>query len=138
MLAALALLYPPPACRFARDAATCKAVGAVLLPPASRGPTRLSRWLVARDAFDLADATTAQAIYDALAADFDGVSERGKALWGGAGRSGACCQPLPCLPRLLRSYQEACAACACARTHTCACEPSALWAGRKMLPVKGF
>ncbi|GLC35083.1 hypothetical protein PLESTM_000277700 [Pleodorina starrii] len=60
---------------FARDASVLRAAGSVLLDPASRGPTRLGRWLVARDAFALADPSTGRAIYDSLSANFPQVVE---------------------------------------------------------------
>jgi hypothetical protein len=44
-------------------------VGGVLLPADSRQPHTLNRWLVAKDAFALAEPDTAKAIYDALAGD---------------------------------------------------------------------
>ncbi|KAG2439096.1 hypothetical protein HYH02_006620 [Chlamydomonas schloesseri] len=60
---------------FAKDAATLRAAGSVLLDPATRAPgsPRLGRWLVARDAFKLADPPTEKAIYNAMSADFDKV-----------------------------------------------------------------
>ncbi|KAG2432169.1 hypothetical protein HXX76_009089 [Chlamydomonas incerta] len=71
---ALAPSFTSPAW-FARDAATLRAAGSVLLDPASRAPGggRLTRWLVARDAFKLADPPTEKAIYDAMATDFSKV-----------------------------------------------------------------
>ncbi|PNW76486.1 hypothetical protein CHLRE_11g467630v5 [Chlamydomonas reinhardtii] len=71
---ALAPSFTTPAW-FARDAATLRAAGSVLLDPASRAPgsPRLTRWLVARDAFGLADPPTEKAIYDAMSADFSKV-----------------------------------------------------------------
>ncbi|GIL60005.1 hypothetical protein Vafri_14638, partial [Volvox africanus] len=60
---------------FARDAVVLRTVGSVLLDPASRGPLQLSRWLVARDAFALADPPTGKAIYDVMSADFTEVVE---------------------------------------------------------------
>lgn len=56
-------------CRFARDAALLQRVGSVLLPPASAASTPLRRWLVARDAFALAQPATSSAIYNALAGE---------------------------------------------------------------------
>ncbi|EFJ51249.1 hypothetical protein VOLCADRAFT_116484 [Volvox carteri f. nagariensis] len=58
---------------FARDPAVLRAVGAVLLDPSSRGSSRLGRWLVAKDAFALADPPTGKAIYDTLSAQFPKV-----------------------------------------------------------------
>ncbi|GIL82498.1 hypothetical protein Vretimale_11935 [Volvox reticuliferus] len=60
---------------FARDPAILRTVGSVLLDPASRGPLQLSRWLVARDAFALADPPTGKAIYDVMSANFTKVVE---------------------------------------------------------------
>lgn len=59
-------------CRFARDAALLQRVGQVLLQhPTTQNPTPLPRfkprWLVAKDAFAVADPAATQAIYDALA-----------------------------------------------------------------------
>lgn len=48
---------------FATDAGLLRKVGGVLLDPGSRLDTRLSRWLVAKDAFDLAEVPVSQAIY---------------------------------------------------------------------------
>ncbi|GLC39174.1 hypothetical protein PLESTB_001301900 [Pleodorina starrii] len=61
--------------QFARGPSVLRAAGSVQLDPASRGPTRLGRWLVARDAFALADPATGRAIYDALSANFPQVVE---------------------------------------------------------------
>mmetsp|Transcript_2918 Transcript_2918/g.10027 ORF Transcript_2918/g.10027 Transcript_2918/m.10027 type:complete len:442 (-) Transcript_2918:318-1643(-) len=53
---------------FARDAALLRRVGYELLPPpATRATTPLTRWLVAADAFDLADPAASEAIYGAIA-----------------------------------------------------------------------
>lgn len=62
-------MMPLNCCRFTRDAALLQRVGDVLLPPASRQPHTLKRWLVGKDAFGLAESETAKAIYDALAGD---------------------------------------------------------------------
>jgi hypothetical protein len=65
--------------RFTRDAALLQRVGQVLLQhPTTQNPGPLTRfdprWLVAKDAFALADPAATQAIYDALAGPrFKGV-----------------------------------------------------------------
>ena len=48
---------------FAKNAALLGRVGSVLLEPSSRLDTRLTRWLVAKDAFDIAEKPVSQAIY---------------------------------------------------------------------------
>jgi hypothetical protein len=66
-------------CRFTRDAALLQRVGQVLLQhPTTQKPKPLARfkprWLVAKDAFALADPAATQAIYDVLAGPrFKGV-----------------------------------------------------------------
>jgi len=60
---------------FTRNAPLLKAVGGVLLDPASRGPDKLNRWLVGRDAFALAQDDTSPAIYKTLSPQFDRVCE---------------------------------------------------------------
>mmetsp|Transcript_21304 Transcript_21304/g.54631 ORF Transcript_21304/g.54631 Transcript_21304/m.54631 type:complete len:460 (+) Transcript_21304:139-1518(+) len=59
---------------FARDAATLKATGQVLLAGSPSTPLPSPRWLVATDAFDLSDDATRQAIYDAMSVDFPAVT----------------------------------------------------------------
>jgi len=59
---------------FARDAATLKATGQVLLAGSRSTPLPSPRWLVATDAFDLSDDATRQAIYDAMSVDFPAVT----------------------------------------------------------------
>jgi amidase len=49
---------------FATNATILRKVGQVLLEPATRKEAALSRWLVARDAFDTADSETAKALYN--------------------------------------------------------------------------
>ncbi|KAG2488367.1 hypothetical protein HYH03_013056 [Edaphochlamys debaryana] len=51
---------------FARDAQVLRAAGTALLDPASKGPARLSRGLLARDAFALAEPATAAALHAVL------------------------------------------------------------------------
>lgn len=50
---------------FARKADVLRLVGDVLLDPASKQGTPLTRWLTAVDAFDHSDKATSQAIYQA-------------------------------------------------------------------------
>ena len=63
--------------RFARDAAVLRAVGSVLLDPASSSRVPLTRWLVATDAFDLAEGPTSAALYGALAPHMEAGGCRG-------------------------------------------------------------
>lgn len=53
---------------FARDAGLLCGAGAVLLDPASRADVALRRWLLARDAFELAEPATAAVLRGLLAA----------------------------------------------------------------------
>ena len=48
---------------FARNAELLRRAGDVLLDPATRSDVQLKRWLVAKDAFDLADDATSEAIF---------------------------------------------------------------------------
>ena len=52
---------------FARSAEILRRAGDVLLDPATKSGTPLTRLLVGRDAFDLADPATSAAIYQASA-----------------------------------------------------------------------
>ena len=44
--------------------------GDVLLDPATRSDVQLKRWLVAKDAFDLADGAASKAIFEVGLSDF--------------------------------------------------------------------
>lgn len=75
----LSLSYDTGGC-FARSAELLQRIGGVLLTTTDGGAAasggsgmELKRWLVATDAFDLADKEAGQAIYNALSADFEGV-----------------------------------------------------------------
>lgn len=66
-------------CRFARDAETLGRAGRVLLAgsaaaPAGSAPASLNRWIVAKDAFAMAE-ETAGAIYERLTGRFEAVQE---------------------------------------------------------------
>ena len=64
-------------CRFARDAATLRDVGLVLLPPCEPGdesPVPLTRWLVAGDVFESVPTAVGTSIYTALSAKFESVT----------------------------------------------------------------
>lgn len=101
-------------CRFTRDAALLQLVGQVLLPSASQQPHKLTRWLVGRDAFALAEPETTKAIYDALSGErFPAVQE---ALGGPpsevdvAGAIHCCCTDMPCHGGCTGAMVAACAA----------------------------
>ncbi|KAK9904266.1 hypothetical protein WJX75_008073 [Coccomyxa subellipsoidea] len=58
---------------FARNAEVLRRAGDVLLDPATRSDVQLKRWLVAKDAFDLADGAASKAIFEAFQRDLPGV-----------------------------------------------------------------
>lgn len=58
---------------FARDPEVFKQVGDVLLLSQDRRPTTIKRWMVATDAFDLADKAATEALYNALQSNFGDV-----------------------------------------------------------------
>ncbi|CAL8470644.1 g10186 [Coccomyxa elongata] len=60
---------------FAKNAELLRKAGDVLLDPATRSSVQLRRWLVAKDAFELADGATSKAIYEAVQRDFQGVRD---------------------------------------------------------------
>lgn len=55
---------------FARNAEVLRRAGDVLLNPATRSDVQLKRWLVAKDAFDLADGAASKAIFEVGLSDF--------------------------------------------------------------------
>ena len=51
---------------FARDSSVLRRVGDVLLDPSTRSTGPLKRWLVGKDAFDLAEDASRRALYQVL------------------------------------------------------------------------